>query len=175
MFIQRLERDLAICSATQITPFLAKEPGRWHVVSIREPIQAEADLTQACSSHPMVFEDVLTVQGNHGQGPTAAHLEAILRYTAQTKREPLVLQCWAGRSRSTAVALVIIVKDLWEQGLDGAELVREAVDILLTLRPQALPNALVLRLGLEQFLPAPLGETLSKALMREPRIRKNFG
>jgi predicted protein tyrosine phosphatase len=175
MFIERLQRDLAICSATQITPFLAKEPGRWHVVSIREPIQTEADLTQACSSHPMVFDDVLSQQDELGRGPTAAHLAAFWAYVAGTGREPLVLQCWAGRSRSTAVALVVIVKELSEAGLEGAELVQAAVDILLTLRPQALPNALVLRLGLEQFLPAPQGETLSKALMREPRIRKNFG
>ena len=175
MFIDRLQRDLAICSATQITPFLAKEPGRWHVVSIREPIHAEADLAHARSLHPMVFEDVLTTQDEPGRGPTAAHLAAFLAYVAGTGREPLVLQCWAGRSRSTAVALVVIVKELSEAGLEGAELVQAAVDILLALRPQALPNALVLRLGLEQFLPAPQAEPLSKALMREPRIRKNFG
>ncbi len=176
MFIERLQRDLAVCSATQIETFLGKEPGRWHVVSIREPIHAEAGLTGALSKHSVVFEDVLTTQGNHGQGPSPAHLEAVLSYVAVTNREPLVLQCWAGRSRSTAVALVIIVKDLWDEGsLDESAVVRTALDILLSLRPQALPNALVLRLGLEQFLPSAQAGTLSKALMREPRIRQNFG
>lgn len=175
MFIERLQRELAVCSATQITPFLEKEPGRWHVVSIREPIHAEADLTQAKSFCGLVFEDALTAEGNHGQGPAPAHLETALRYVQATKREPLAFQCWAGRSRSVAAALVVIVRDLWDAGLDGAELVQEAVDILLQLRPHALPNAFVLRLGLEQFLPPELSQTLSKALMREPRIRKNFG
>lgn len=175
MFIEQLQRDLAICSVTQITPFLEKEPGRWHVVSIREPIHAEADLALAKSSCGLVFEDALTLQGSHGQGPTPAHLETALRYILATKGEPLVFQCWAGRSRSVATALVLIVKELWEAGHDGAEMVRTAVDILLQLRPQAQPNAYVLQLGLEQFLPPELTPVVAKALMREPRIRKNFG
>lgn len=175
MFIERLQRELAVCSATQITPFLEKEPGRWHVVSIREPIHAEADLTQARSFCGLVFEDALTAEGNHGQGPSPAHLETALRYVQATRREPLVFQCWAGRSRSVAVALVVIVRDLWESGLDGAELVQVAVDILLQLRPQAQPNAYVLQLGLAQFLSPELTPVMAKALMREPRIRKNFG
>jgi len=85
-----------------------------------------------------------------------------------------MVQCWAGRSRSTAVALVVIVKMLWDQGIDGPELVRRAADSLLAIRPLAIPNRLVLRLGLEEFLPHPLGQTLSKALVEEARIRRNF-
>ena len=46
--------------------------------------------------------------------------------------------------------------------------------MLLAIRPLAIPNRLVLRLGLEEFLPHPLGQTLSKALVEEPRIRRNF-
>jgi hypothetical protein len=40
--------------------------------------------------------------------------------------------------------------------------------------PLAIPNRLVLSLGLEEFLPHPLGQTLSKALVEEERIRRNF-
>ncbi|HBJ83113.1 MAG TPA: hypothetical protein DDZ88_04405 [Verrucomicrobiales bacterium] len=58
--------------------------------------------------------------------------------------------------------------------LSGPELVRRAADSLLAIRPLAIPNRLVLRLGLEEFLPHPLGQTLSKALVEEPRIRRNF-
>ncbi|HRH97277.1 MAG TPA: hypothetical protein PLB55_15165 [Prosthecobacter sp.] len=57
----------------------------------------------------------------------------------------------------------------------GPELVRRAADSLLAIRPLAIPNRLVLRLGLEEFLPNPLGQTLSKALVEEePIIRRNF-
>jgi predicted protein tyrosine phosphatase len=93
-------------------------------------------------------------------------LQGILRFVAQSGREPLLVQCWAGRSRSTAVALVVIVKTLWEQGIDGPELVRRAAGTLLTIRPLAIPH--------RRVLPHPLGQTLSKALVEEPRIRRNF-
>lgn len=175
MFIARLQRELAICSAIQITPFLEKEPGRWHVVSIREPIHTAPDLTHAKKACSLVFEDALTSQGNHGQGPTPAHLETVMRFVLASHREPLVFQCWAGRSRSVATALAVIVKDLWDADQDSTKLVQEAVDILLQLRPHALPNAFVLRLGMDQILPPEISLNLTKALMREPRIRKNFG
>ena len=174
MFIECLQRELAVCHHAEIGAFLAADPGRWQVISIREPDHPEAVLTHARKAHAVVFEDVFTPEGTHGHGPKPAHLQGVLRFVAQSGREPLVFQCWAGRSRSTAVALVVIVKMLWEQGIDGPELVRRAADSLLAIRPLAIPNRLVLRLGLEEFLPHPLGQTLSKALVEEERIRRNF-
>ena len=166
MFIDCLQRELVICHHGEVEEFLAADPGRWHVVSIREPHHAEAMLTQARKAHAVVFEDVFTPEGTHGHGPKSAHLQGILRFVAQSGREPLLVQCWAGRSRSTAVALVVIVKTLWEQGIDGPELVRRAAGTLLTIRPLAIPH--------RRVLPHPLGQTLSKALVEEPRIRRNF-
>lgn len=124
MVIECLQRELAVCHHAEIEAFLAADPGRWQVISIREPDHPEAVLTQARKAHAVVFEDVFTPEGTHGHGPKPAHLQGILRFVAQSGREPLVFQCWAGRSRSTAVALVVIVKMLWEQGIDGPELLR---------------------------------------------------
>jgi predicted protein tyrosine phosphatase len=174
MFIERLQRHLAICSATQIGPFLAREPDLWHVVSIRDPMHAETELAQAKSVQHLIFEDALPSLEPESPGPKAAHLETLLTYAAQHADEPLVLQCWAGRSRSTAMALVLIVQGLREQGLTDADLVQAAVDILLTLRPNAIPNAFVLRLGLDQFLVATEAQSLCKSLLREPRIKANL-
>ena len=174
MHIECLQRELAICHHAEIKGLLAGDPGRWHVISIREPIHPEPVLTNAKKVHAVVFEDVFTSEGDHGHGPKPAHLQQILRFVEQSAGAHLLFQCWAGRSRSTAVALVVIVKSLWDQGVDGAELVRTAADILLKLRPVAIPNRLVLRLGLEEFLPHPLGQTVSKALIEEPRIQRNF-
>lgn len=143
-------------------------------MSIREPIHPEAELKDALKSHKVVFEDVLNSAGDHGHGPKPAHLEGILQFVQRSGRAPLLFQCWAGRSRSTAVALVVIVKLLWEQGIDGAKLVKTAVSILLSIRPVAIPNRLVLRLGLEVFLHKSLAQTLSKALIEEPHIQRNF-
>ncbi|TDU71038.1 putative protein tyrosine phosphatase [Prosthecobacter fusiformis] len=174
MFIERLQRELAICSAIQIGPFLAREPDRWHVVSIHDPIQAEADLAKAKSALQLSFEDALPTPGDDTPGPKPAHLQSFLAFAGSTAHEPLVLQCWAGRSRSTAMALVLIVKELHAQGLTGSELVTTSVDILLSLRPNANPNRFVLRLGLDQFLPPEIAQKLSTALIREPRLKANF-
>jgi hypothetical protein len=55
---------------------------------------------------------------------------------------------------------------------EGA-LVQQAVDTLLAVRPFASPNALVLRYGLDLFLPAQLPETRTKVLIEEPRLAQN--
>jgi predicted protein tyrosine phosphatase len=172
MFLECLQREMAVCHHGEIEALLKDDPGRWHVVSIREPDHPEAVLKDALKAHAVVFKDVLTSTGTHG--PNAPRLEGILRFVQNSGHAPLLFQCWAGRSRSTAVALVVIVKDLWDQGLDGPDLVRTAIDALLQIRPVAIPNKLVLRLGLELSLPESLGRTLSKALIEEPRIQRNF-
>lgn len=171
MFIECLGQELAVCPHAEVEGFLAQAPHFWHVVSIREPEHPVPLLDDALGAHEVVFSDVFS---SEGAGPQTAHLAAILRYVDRTAGRPLLIHCWAGRSRSTAVALVVVVKKLWDQGLDGAELVRTAVDALLMLRPMATPNHLVLRLGLEVFLPVSLAKTLTKALIGEPRIERNF-
>jgi len=172
MFIEHLQREMAVCSYDEIEEFLARDSGRWQVVSIREPDHPEAVLKDALKAHAVVFKDIFT--GGEDLGPNAAHLEGILRFVQRSENAPLLIQCWAGRSRSTAVALVILVQSLWRKEIVGAELVRTAVDELLKIRPVAAPNRLVLRLGLEQFLPQPLASTLAKALIMEPCIRQKF-
>ncbi len=167
-----LRRELAVCSAQEVEAFLDSAPDRWAVVSIREPDQPEPLLKAAARVHRVVFEDVLGPLGRHGLGPQPAHLEGIRRFARGNA--PLVLQCWAGQSRSTAVALALIVEDLWAQGLEGAALVRQSTDLLLGLRPQARPNKRVLQFGLEPFLPPDLAPTLTAALLREPRLLRNF-
>lgn len=153
---------------------MAQAPKFWHVVSIREPDHPEPPLDDSLAAHAVVFSDVFMPGGDGGAGPQSAHLAGILRFVERTAGRPLLIHCWAGRSRSTAVALVVIVKKLWDQGMDGARLVRMAIDVLLALRPIATPNHLVLRLGLEAFLPVALAKTLTKALIAEPRIERNF-
>jgi predicted protein tyrosine phosphatase len=174
MYLECIQREMAVCHHGEIEVFLAHDPGRWHVVSIREPDHPEAVLKHAFKAHTVVFEDVLNSRGALGHGPKTAHLEVILRFVQGSGQAPLLFQCWAGRSRSTATALVVITKTLWDRGLDGQALVRTAVDALLQIRPVAIPNKLVLRLGLELSLPAPLGKTLAKALIEEPRLQQNF-
>ena len=74
-----------------------------------------------------------------------------------------------GISRSPAVALAWICRRL-----DGQKnLIDKAVDCLLRVRPVASPNRLVLRLGLEQFLPAGKAAALAQTLVDHPRLMPN--
>lgn len=173
MFIEALQRDLHVCAQADCAAFLGQEPGRWNVVSIREPFHPEAQLTGAKEAHRVVFEDVLSEEGQHGHGPRSVHLEGILRFADRRAGEPLLVHCWAGVSRSTAVMLILIVQGLSGKGVFGPALVTQSVDVLLALRPQAIPNPLVLRLGLQTSLPRQLAQTLTKELSQEPRIIAN--
>ncbi|WP_050023630.1 hypothetical protein [Verrucomicrobium sp. BvORR034] len=166
-------RELAVASQTRAENLLQQQPGRWHVISIREPGNPAPDLANALSVHVATFEDVLTPQGQHGLGPRAAHLESILRAVKPLRQVPVLIHCWAGRSRSTAVALTLIVQELWEAGFESLPLIKAAIDRLLQLNPHAVPNVLVLHLGLDLILPTPLPATLTQALMNDPRIIAN--
>ena len=143
------------------------------MISIREPIHPEAALEGARKAHRVVFEDVTSEKGQHGHGPRRAHLEGVLRFADMTGKEPLLVHCWAGVSRSTAVMLALLVRGLWAQGEFGPRLVKRCTDALLAMRPQAIPNPLVLRLALETTLPQPLATALVQQLMQEPRILAN--
>jgi len=87
-----------------------------------------------------------------------------------------MVHCLAGLSRSTAVALAIIVRGMIEKGWEAMEtepLVERAVDLLLQIRPRAKPKVLFLRLCLEQFLPAKQANDLTVALVNHPVLMEN--
>lgn len=71
-------------------------------------------------------------------GPNRGHVEQILKWTAGLPAEALLLiHCLAGESRSPAVALGILARDLTAD---------EASRALMGIRPQAKPNRLVVSL-----------------------------
>ena len=173
MFVEALKRELVIKGQAQAESLIEQEPGKWHVISIREPFHPEPVLANCLSIYSCVFEDVQTEAGNYGHGPKSTHVESVLRAIERAKTGPLLVHCWAGRSRSTAIGLLLIVRALWEQGIDGASLVRDSVEILLAIRPQAIPNSLVLRLGLQLIVPYSLAGALSKNLLAHPGLVAN--
>ena len=83
----------------------------------------------------------------------------------------LLVHCRAGISRSAAVALGLIVRGFVERGDQDFE--EEAVQQLLDLRPQAAPNALVLRLLLSTFMTPDDAESTVIKLLNHPRFMEN--
>lgn len=173
MYIEQLGRHLYVCSLSETADLLKRDRGFWNIVSIHEPEIPRACFREAKKIHYGCFHDVEDIAQAPGcRSPQPDHLEAILRFVDSIPGEPIMIHCRAGLSRSPAVALTLIVRAMVKATAPD-QLVNEAADVLLAIRPQARPNVLVLRLGLEQFLPAPIAEDLAKQLVNHPQMLEN--
>jgi len=165
MFIEELNRHLAIASREEATALLRAERRFWNVVSIYSAITFRATLSHARKAHYACFDDTEEeTPAEFNQPATADDLAQIFRFVDATRLEPLLIHCEAGLSRSPAVALALMCRRL----LGRKDFVTRAVDLLLQVRPIARPNQLVLRLGLQQFLPIAEAATLSRSLVEHP-------
>jgi len=178
MFIEELGRHLAISSIPELERSLKMDSGFWNVVSIREPaVPRPAFLRHAKRVHEAIFEDRENVDPDVPCiPPRREHLTGILRFVDAHPGEPILVHCLAGLSRSPAVALTLVVRGLLAQGADlGAQsaLVHRAVNLLLQIRPQSRPNALVLQVGLEEFLPMEVARQLAIMLVNHPVLKEN--
>ncbi len=83
--------------------------------------------------------DIDTPDDEHA-APEEAHVRALLRFArAWDRREPMVIHCFAGVSRSTAAALIVAC------ALNPAREEREAAQALRDASPTATPNKLLIR------------------------------
>ena len=105
--------------------------------------------------------------------PRAEHLDEVFRFTDNQLGQPLLVHCWAGVSRSTAVALALIVRAMHADGTSVDEIVNEACKILLEIRPQAAPNPMVLEIGLSRFMNAESAKRLMVRLVNQPALFQN--
>jgi predicted protein tyrosine phosphatase len=174
MFVDVLQRRLHVCGHSEVGEILEAEPGLWSVVSIREPDHPKPDLTHAKRSCEAIFLDLeVALTCSEGEPPGPSHIKAIFEFADAMPAAPLLLHCFAGRSRSTGVALALIVRALWTRQVQGPALVTQAVDLLLAIRPYASPNSLVLRHSFELLMPPEAADRLAKSFVNEPRLAQN--
>jgi predicted protein tyrosine phosphatase len=119
-----------------------KRRGFAGVITVEDPnAQARHQLRFHSEPHPahliLCFED-LDAERDGIRTPLASDVAKALDF-AQTVGGPLLIHCFAGVSRSTAIALSIIASRLPA----GAE--RQALDALLAIAPHAVPNLLVVQ------------------------------
>lgn len=172
MFIPELQRHLAVCGASEVERFTKFDRGFWNIISIREPSTPRWTWRDAKSIHHVCFHDAENL-GAEGNIVFARRddLVAILKFADSRPLEPLLIHCLAGQSRSTAVALTLIVRGFVQAGIPVT--VESAVSRLLDIRRQARPNALVLRLGLALFLPLEQVDPLVRELLNHPQLLEN--
>jgi predicted protein tyrosine phosphatase len=76
--------------------------------------------------------------------PNEHTIDEILYFSSLlTEEDDVLIHCWAGKSRSTAAALIILYDKLKD--------VDKAKEILLKIRPQAAPNRLICSLADKRF------------------------
>lgn len=181
MILDCLQRHLAVCSQPDLPGWSEDEPDFWNLVSIREPTRPQIEVRGFRKVHGIVCHDVVGTEGLDEEEvqtlilPDADHVRGVFAFADETEDEPLLIHCWAGVSRSTAMALGLIVRGMHWDGYEPEEIAEEAPALLLELRPRAAPNALILRLALEEiYRDEALAETLLRDLLNHPGFFGNF-
>ncbi len=105
--------------------------------------------------------------------PRTEHIRAIFEFADSLPGQPLLIHCRAGVSRSTAVALAIIVRGMHAGGT-ALQTIRDiAPETLLLIRPQAIPNPLMLELAFAEFLPPGTARQLMVEIVNHPVLFAN--
>ncbi len=173
MYLETLERQMAVCSFDGAARLLALDKGYWNVVSIYGPRQTKVHLPFAKAIYYACFDDVEDEHSESGRGATAEDVAGIFGFIRALgdgpPAAPLLIHCQQGISRSAAVALSWIYGQL-PPTPDRAV---KAIDLTLELRPEAKPNRLVLALGLAHFMPVPEARQLANWIVNEPRLKRN--
>jgi len=144
-----LPLDLSICGVDELQGRL-KRFKPTHVISISDPVDRPLDFPSAIDVLRLAFWDIQNLSGFVSQMvsyeerdhyPIADHAEAILGFGRNIpKSGKLLIHCWAGVSRSTAAAMLVIC-----QRNPGHE--QSAFRLVKSLRPQAAPNRLIVKHG----------------------------
>lgn len=157
----------------EIPSFTQRDRDFWHSISIMEPSRMLATRVGLKDVLSLRFDDAenLDTEDTGITFPQKSHIEEALAFADERPGAPLLIQCWAGLSRSAAMALGIIARGLYRDGCDTYA--GDAIDYLLQIRPQARPNVLVLRLVLETFLADKEADEVTRRMVNHPTLLAN--
>ena len=118
MYLEEIGRHLAVSSIPELEKSLKRDRGFWNIVSIREPnVRKPEFLCHARSYVEILCEDTERADHEHSvRPPRPEDVARIFEFLDRHPGEPVLVHCFAGLSRSTAVALAIIVKCLGYSG-----------------------------------------------------------
>jgi len=177
MFIESLNFHLSVCSRADLPQIAKYDPDFWNVISMRSPAQPKIDPRGFLKIHTVMCDDIRNIRATDTDDkcgvPRKEHLQEVFRFIDGIAGEPVLIHCHYGVSRSTAVALSIIVRQMHYDGFSLDEIAREAPEMLLAIRPQAAPNPIILELGLAQFLPEQSVKLLLDGMSSHPRFNEN--
>ena len=171
MLIESLGRHFAVTSRTEAEKLVRTDAGFWNVISLHDHGQTRATLQKAKSVLYVSFDDIeQESMRDQGFRAIAAHdWQQIIAFHDQTHPGPILVHCIMGMSRSTGVALTLIYRALYKR----PDAVALALDILMSIRPIACPNELVVRRGLETFLDVAEVTRVIQLWGQDQRMREN--
>ena len=168
MFIEFIHRHLGVCSYKDLPRFAKSDPKFWNLISLLGPEAPDPAKSGFRDHHRACFHDV---GSSDGEGNTLANLEtmrAVLKFVDRRPGEPMLVHCAMGVSRSTATALVILLRGAIAEGTPDT--VAACVDAIFQIRPQARPNSFVLFTGLQCFLGDAEAKAVLKKAYADPRM-----
>lgn len=171
MILEPLHRHLKICARQDVDHILRGDPGFWNVISIRDRNARELHFPDQQSRLTFRFDDVEDPIDSTSISPEVAN--GLWTAIERDDSSPLLVHCSYGISRSTAVVAALTLARLAIDHISSYQMVEAAVENLLTLRPMAYPNTLVMTRMLEQRLPVETAGQLSNAVRNHPRIVAN--
>ena len=173
MYFDCMDRHLSVCSVRDLPHMARRDPGFWHVVSILEPYRRRLTFDGFRDVISLRFDDVenLDTEATGIVFPRLHDIQEVFDFVDERWGEPILIHCWAGRSRSTAMALSFLARGLYWDGV--ADFAEPAVELLLQIRPKARPNVLVLRLGLQTFLPEKEAMEATREMVNHPVLLEN--
>jgi predicted protein tyrosine phosphatase len=174
MWFEEIGRHLTVTSQKEAYELIKADKNFWHVISIHAPNIPRPHFPGAKGVYHVAFDDIENhpVAGE-GRCATARDLQDIFHFVDEKPGQPLLVHCQMGISRSAAVAAVLIMRELRFDFIEEKGLIERTAELLVAIRPIACPNVLVLRLGLEQFLPLTDAERLTTALVNHPELFAN--
>jgi predicted protein tyrosine phosphatase len=142
MMIASLQEAVSLCPA--------KLAG-WNILSIRgRTNELPLRFPGARRVKTLRFDDVETdCPEERLFAPRLEDIHEALKFSREVEGEPILIHCFAGISRSTAIAWIIIYDELRSE----PDAVRQSFEMVRRLRPILIPNRHVLRLGVEELAP----------------------
>jgi len=174
MFIHEIHRNLAVCAFPDLARFAKSDPGFWNVISILEPNFPKMSMSGFLKVHHVrIYDAIGKIEESSLGEPRSEHMRAIFHFADGVFGEPILVHCRAGISRSAAVALALIVRDLHRDGFVEDEILALAPELLIQIRPQAAPNPLMLELGFSEFLSAEKSREWMRRIVSHPTFFAN--
>ena len=136
MLIPELNRHLYVCGVRDVPPILRRDPRFWNIISIFDPTDPAPPFIGARQVLRLSFYDVDDGEWAAEAGARAVQpqdLEQIFAFVDARPGEAMLVHCRAGVSRSTAVALALLIRGQIQAGSETPT--AAAIAQLLQLRP----------------------------------------